>query len=72
MLGWMPSRMQIGKLPSSSMKTFFRSKLTLRNTRRGSTVLMQSGRRRCSYSIATAKNVCGWKATFATMISTLP
>ena len=68
-LGWMPSRMKIRKLPSSSAKTFFRSKLTLRNTRCGSTALTRSGRRLCSSSIARARSVCDWKAICRTAIS---
>jgi hypothetical protein len=41
-LGWMPSPMKIRRLPSSSAKTSFRQKLTLRNIRHGSTALMRS------------------------------
>ena len=69
MLGWMPSRMQIRGPPSSSMKTSFPSELISRNTRLGSTALVQSGHRRSSCSIAMARNVYALKAICRTMIS---
>ena len=63
LLGWMPSRMKIRKLPNSSAKISVRQKLTLRN--------MRYGHQRCSCSTAKAKSVCDWKAICPTTTSSL-